>query len=118
MGQPIFGKDQPFDFYFEEMGLLFGMLHTGKHRPYFKKILEKYYTDTYIYDVTITKFFYWADFFPPEKLLEKYSEIYFFFDAQELDHKEEIIELMGPGVKEELLYNSNKKGDKVFRFFK
>ena len=91
---------------------------TQNKYPYFKKILEKYYPDTYIYDVTITKFFYWADFYPPEKLLEKYHEVYLFFDAQELEHKEEVIELMGPGVKDELLYTSNNTGDKVFRLLR
>ena len=116
--KPFITVAQPYDFYFEEMGLLFGMLFTGKHRPYFKQILENRYPDTYIYDITISEFFYWGEFYPPDELFEKYSEIYVFVDAQEQDQKAKAIELMGPEIKEELLYNNDKTGDKVFRLYK
>jgi len=113
--KPFITVGHPFDFYFEEMGLLFGMLHTGKHRPNFQKILDKYYPNTYIYDNSITEFFHWADFFPPDEFINKYDNIYVFVDAQELNIKDKVFALLGPEAKEECLYTNDKTGDKVFR---
>ena len=114
-GKPFIIIAQPYDFYFEESGLLFGLLHTGKHVFYFKKIFKKCYPDIFIYDCSITKFFYWADFFPPDEFLKKYDNIYVFVDAQQLNQKDKIFSLLGPEVKEELLYSNDNTGDKVFR---
>ena len=109
---------QPYDTHFNEAGLLFGWFFTGKHRPYFKELLTAIYPDKYIFDEGLQKFFYWGEQLDAKEIIDKYDEMYIYFDSRQIGNYDGIINQIANNIRIDTIYTNDKTGDIIFKITK
>ncbi len=83
---PFLIMDQPYNFYFHESPLLFGLFFQGAYSKEIKKELLKIYPHSYVFDYGKKKFFLWGDLYSFEELLQTYDQVNLYMNKKSFQY--------------------------------